>query len=73
MTEFGDDEDSASSEGLSLNDSYVEAPLENMQVGSCDPPSLLRRITIALGYTCTFSNGRGAGSNRRSSELFSRK
>ena len=32
-----DDEDGPSSKGSSLNDSYVEAPLENAQVGSGDP------------------------------------
>ena len=32
-----DDEDVPSSEGSSLDDSYVEAPMENAQVGSDDP------------------------------------
>ena len=32
-----DDEDVPSLEGSSSGDSYVEAPLENIQVGSGDP------------------------------------
>ena len=32
-----DDEDILSSEGSSSDDSYVEAPLENAQVGGGDP------------------------------------
>ena len=33
-----DDEDILSLEGSSSNDSYVEAPMENAQVGGSDPP-----------------------------------
>ena len=32
-----DDEDIPSSEGSSSDDSYIEAPMENAQVGSSDP------------------------------------
>ena len=38
MMRLTDDEDGSSSEGSSLSDSYVEAPLENAQVGGGDPP-----------------------------------
>ena len=38
MMRIEDDKDCLSSEGSSLNDSYVEAPLENAQVGGGDPP-----------------------------------
>ena len=34
-----DDKDVPSSEGSSLDDSYVEAPMENAQVGGSDPPA----------------------------------
>ena len=34
-----DDEDGPSSEESSLNDSYVDAPLENAQVGGGDLPN----------------------------------
>ena len=72
-TRFGDDEDAVSLEGSSFNDLYVKAPLENTQVGSCDPPKLLRGLTTILGHTHTFSNGGGTDSYQRSSKLFTYK
>ena len=52
-TRFGDDEDAVSLEGSSFNDLYVKAPLENTQVGSCDPPKLSKSLTIAFRlYLC---------------------
>ena len=64
-----DDEDGLSSERSSSNDSYVEAPLENAQVGGSDSPNLLRRLTVALGHTCAFSDGRSSDPDQGSSEL----
>ena len=72
-TSFGDKEDSSSSEESSSNDSYVEAPLENTQVRDCCFSYVVEKLTIALGSTCSFSDGRSTRSCGRSSELFSRK
>ena len=66
-----DDGDGLSSEESSSNDSYIEAPLENTQVGGGDLHNLSRRLTIALGHTHTFSEGRSTGSHRGSSEILS--
>ena len=68
-----DDEDDLSSEESSSNDSYIEAPLENTQVGGGDLHNLSRRLTIALGHTHTFSEGRSTGSHQGSSEILSHK
>ena len=55
MTGFGDDEDSSSSEGLSSNDLYVEALVENALVGSGDPSMLTRMIGYSVDGESTVS------------------
>ena len=67
-----DDEDGSSLGGSSLSDSYVEAPLENTQVGGGDPPNC-RGDSIALGHTYSFSGGGSLDFHRGSSKVFSHK
>ena len=48
MMRLEDDEDSLSLEESSSNELYVEAPLENAQVGGGDPPKLSERLTTTF-------------------------
>ena len=68
-----DDEDVPSSEGSSSDDSYVEALMENAQVGSSGPLVYWRLTTTCLGHTGSFSRGGSFGSNWGSSKILSHK